>query len=89
MSRDFCLKCITHLNFLFSKNTTLDLVDQVFEGHDQDVINLKERTEELWQEVTTKRERRTIATKSVPGFCFFGDNIGTHLVQDRKILQCY
>ena len=51
-------------------------MDQVFEDHDKDVLDLKMKTEELWQGDKSKRERRTIATRGAPGFCFFGDNVG-------------
>ena len=43
-----------------SKSTTLDLVDQVLEDHDIDVLAMKEK----------------VASRDIPGVCFFGDNIG-------------
>ena len=62
--------------FLFSKNTTLELVDQVFENHDKDVLDLKSKTEKVWEGAKSKRERRSMATREAPGFCLFGDNVG-------------
>jgi hypothetical protein len=60
----------------YSKATTLSLVDQVLEDHDTDVLEMKAKTEAMWKENTSKRERRSVASKDVPGICFFGDNIG-------------
>ena len=61
---------------LYSKSTTLDLVDQVFEENDIDVLEMKAKTEAMWQKCSSKRERKSVASKDVPGTCFFGDNIG-------------
>ena len=59
-----------------SKSTTLDLVDQVLEDHDIDVLAMKEKVEKMWKTSSSKRERRTVASRDTPGVCFFGDNIG-------------
>ena len=53
-------------NYFLSKNSTLELVDQVFEAHDKDVLELRAKTEGLWQGSKSKRERRSIATAGVP-----------------------
>ena len=46
------------------------------EDHDTDVLEMKAKTEAMWKTSTSKRERRSVASKDVPGICFFGDNIG-------------
>ena len=60
----------------YSKSITLDLVDQVYSDHDIDVIEMKTKTEEMWQKCSSKRERKSLAARDVPGTSFFGDNIG-------------
>ena len=64
------------MNFVFSKKTTLGLVDQVFTDHDAEVIEMKGKAEGMWKDCSSQRERRTLASQEVPGFSFFGDNIG-------------
>ena len=54
----------------------MDLVDQVFADHDVDVLEMKAKTEAMWHKNSSKRERKSVASKDVPGTCFFGDNIG-------------
>ena len=51
-------------------------MDQVLEDHDTDVLKMKTKTEEMWKRSFSKRERKSSASKDVPGMCFFGDNIG-------------
>ena len=55
-------------------------MDQVLDDHDETVLDMKIKAEEMWEKCSTKRERRTTACSDVPGFCFFGDNIGMFLV---------
>ena len=40
------------------------------------VVSMKEEVETMWQECSTQQLRRTVACKSVPGFCIFADNVG-------------
>jgi hypothetical protein len=60
----------------FSKTSTLELVDQVFSDHDNEVLDMKVKTEAMWDKCSSKRERKSLASRDVPGICFFGDNIG-------------
>ena len=66
-------------SYVFSKKTTLSLVDQIVDDHDKDVLEMKAKAEAMWQSCPSKRERRTLASKEIPGYSFFGDNIGTAL----------
>ena len=52
------------------------MVDQVLDNHDSEVLEMKEKVETMWKRTSSKRERRTIASKEAPGYSFFGDNIG-------------
>ena len=67
---------ISKTYFSYSKKTTLSLVDQIVTDHDQDVLDMKAKTESMWKNCPSKRERRTLAAQEIPGYCFFGDNIG-------------
>ena len=67
-------------NFLFSPSVTLDILDQVVADHDVDVRQMQDRDEEMWDNCSSKRERKTKASKIAPGFSLYGDNIGiTHI----------
>ena len=74
----------------FSKSTTLDLVDQVLKDHDSDVLKMKDDIETMWKNNSSKRDRKTVAARDVPGFCLFGDNIGnTSFDMMRMIYSVY
>ena len=65
------------LTYLFnSQNATSSLVDQVVEGHADEVIEMKQKVEEMWEASDSKRVRRTKASEGIPGFSLFGDNVG-------------
>ena len=66
----------TFIKCNFSKKTTLSLVDQVLDDHDTDILDMKAQIESMWNSCGSKRERRSMASKEVPGYSFFGDNIG-------------
>ena len=51
-------------------------MDQIVDDHDKEVLEMKAKTETMWQTCHSKRERRTMASKEIPGYSFFGDNIG-------------
>ena len=53
-------------------------MDQVFTDHDKDVIDMKKNVENMWKDCPSKRERRSLATKEIPGYSFFGDNTGEY-----------
>ena len=55
----------------------MDLVDQVLHDHASEVVDMKKKIEAIWKESSTKRERRTLASRDAPGYSFFGDNVGT------------
>ena len=59
-----------------SKTTTLEIVDQVVDKHDEKILLMRDKVENMWQNHQTKRERRTAACSDVPGLSFFGDNVG-------------
>ena len=59
-----------------SQNVTSDLADQVVEGHAADVIEMRDKVEEMHSSCNSKRIRRTTATKTAPGHSFYGDNVG-------------
>ena len=44
--------------------------------YDEEVLDMKVKVERMWEECQSKRERRTVACAGVPGFCYFGDNVG-------------
>ena len=65
------------LSYLFnSQNATSSLVDQVVEGHADEVIEMRKKVEEMWETSDSKRVRRTKASEGIPGFSLFGDNVG-------------
>ena len=63
-------------NKCFSQNTTSSLVDQVVAGHANDVIEMKNKVEEMWTTSDSKRVRRSKASEGIPGFSLFADNVG-------------
>ena len=54
-------------------------MDQVFTDHDKDVIEMKMKAERMWSSCPSKRERRSLACREIPGYSFFGDNIGNRI----------
>ena len=64
------------MHVLFSQKVTLALVDQVIADTDTDVTKMKEDAENMWDKCSSKRERRTLASQTVPGFTMMGDNVG-------------
>ena len=65
--------------FLYSQDVTSQLVDQVVAGHADDVIEMKEKVEEMWRTSYSQRVRRTSACKGgIPGFSLFADNVGVY-----------
>ena len=61
---------------IFSKKTTLSLLDQVFDDHDVDILDMKAKVENMWKNCASQRDRRSLASREVPGCSFYGDNIG-------------
>ena len=59
-------------------------MDQVVEGHADEVIEMKKKVEEMWESSDSKRVRRTKASEGIPGYSLFGDNVG-RLRHDYKI----
>ena len=74
---------------LNSQIVTTSLVDQVVEGHANDVLAMKEKVEDMWNSSDSKRVRRSVATATggAPGFSLFADNVGTYLLTLMKILK--
>ena len=73
----FAHKNSSTFTYLFnSQNATSSLVDQVVEGHADEVIEMKQKIEEMWESTDSKRVRRTKASEGIPGFSLFGDNVG-------------
>ena len=54
-------------------------MDQVFTDHDKDVIEMKMKAERMWSSCPSKRERRSLACREIPGYSYFGDNIGNRI----------
>ena len=61
----------------YSQVVTTALVDQVVEGHADDIIAMKDRVEGMWTSSDSKRVRRSLATGGAPGFSLYADNVGT------------
>ena len=55
---------------------TTKLVDQVVEGHADEVLAMKDRVEEMWSTLDSKRLRRSTATAGAPGVSLYADNVG-------------
>ena len=51
-------------------------MDQVTEGHDKDILEMKNKVEKMWTTNLSKRGRRTMATDDTPGHSLIGDNVG-------------
>ena len=69
-----------------SQNATSSLVDQVVEGHADEVIEMKKKVEEMWEASDSKRVRRTKASEGIPGYSLFGDNVGMYRNDSEKNL---
>ena len=62
---------------LFSRKTSLKLVDNLLDGHDHPVVEMRDKVENIWKEEESKRLRRTMAAQpGAGGFSFFADNVG-------------
>ena len=48
----------------------------MLQDHDTDIMEMKEKVENMWKNCSSKRERKTIACRNAPGVSLFGDNIG-------------
>ena len=48
----------------------------MFDDHDRDIVEMRDEIVTMWKDCGSKRERRSLASSGVPGFGFFGDNIG-------------
>ena len=59
-------------------------MDQVVEGHADEVIEMKKKVEEMWESSDSKRVRRTKASEGIPGYSLFGDNVGTYRNDSEK-----
>ena len=61
---------------LFSRKTSLKLVDNLLQGHDEPIIELRKKVEDIWME-PSPRLRRTMASQSgAGGISLFADNVG-------------
>ena len=69
---------------IFSQTVTTTLVDQVVEGHAEDVLAMKERVEDMWRTSDSKRVRRTKATQEAPGSSLYADNVGMKTFNLKK-----
>ena len=55
----------------------------MFDDHHVDIIKMKTEIETMWMTCGSKRERRSMASREVPGYSFFGDNIGIIKRRDK------
>ena len=47
------------------------------EGHANDVLEMREKVEDIWSSSDSKRVRRSRATEGAPGYSLFAVNVGT------------
>ena len=66
----------TKISYFYSQVVTTKLVDQVVEGHADEVLAMKDRVEEMWSTLDSKRLRRSTATAGAPGVSLYADNVG-------------
>ena len=64
----------TKISYFYSQVVTTKLVDQVVEGHADEVLAMKDRVEEMWSTLDSKRLRRS--TAGAPGVSLYADNVG-------------
>ena len=61
----------------FSRKTSVKLVQNLLEGHDASVVEMRNKVEEIWKEAPSKRLRRTLASQpGAKGISLFADNVG-------------
>ena len=52
-------------------------MENLVQGHDASVVDIRDRVENLWKDDSSKRLRRTKATETgTGGFSIFADNVG-------------
>ena len=55
----------------------MKLVENLVQGHDASVVDIRDRVENLWKDDSSKRLSRTKATETgTGGFSIFADNVG-------------
>ena len=70
-------KALNLLDHVFSRKTSLKLVDNLLVGHDDPIKEMRNNVEEIWKEGASKRILRTLSSKpKFGGFSLFADNVG-------------
>ena len=62
--------------FLYSKKTTVAILDNVNKHHDWKIVDMKSKIEEMHRSEKTARGLRARSSAGVGGFSLFGDNVG-------------
>ena len=60
----------------FSQAVTNEIVDRVIQDTNKDIVEMKEKIEEMFKTCPNQRLRRTLASEDRPGFTLAGDNVG-------------
>ena len=72
---------LNQLGDCYSRQVSLQLLDQIAEDWDEPILGLKQQVEELYQGRLTRTARQALATRlGIKGFVVHADNVGKLIV---------